>query len=583
MKAFFKAVACAAALAGAAGCGQGPAAGSSGEVVQARELEGMIRTTMRKNHIVGMSVSVVSGDTRLLSAGYGFADRARRIPVTADSVFPLGSVTKLFTATAVMQLVQQGAVDLDAPVSRYLGELARETPYAGGPTVRQLLTHHGGLPGNYMEGFELLRPEPKAFRALPGLIAGTAAASAPDTVFAYSNCGYSLLGCIVERVSGTAYTEFVSRNLLAPLGMSRTRFFTSTADAAETVMGYDGRTEIPVYPIRDMPAGALQGTAADMERFMRFIFDRGREGVLGREAFREMIRRQNAEVTLDGGFPIGLGYWLVKPFASEDLCASHGGDLPPFHTVLVTVPEKRIGVFLAANSSSASSALIPLAVDIVRKLYSWQTGVPVVDAPLPPRVRLEKARLDKLQGMYASPMGVIEVKTRHGRILAGLQGLPLELVPRADGSCTAELRALGVVSVRLPQLAPLRFVFFEKEGQAYMRVSALGILAGVGERFTPAAVPDAWRGRAGAYSILRRAENSSYRWPREVSLRLDPASGMLLSYELAGTRFTYALETRDEARAVIRGKGTGLGETITARGVGDAAFLEWSGLRLEKR
>ncbi len=239
-------------------------------------------------------------------------------------------------------------------------------------------------------------------------------------------------------------------------------------------------------------------------------------------------------------------------------------------------------MFLAANSSGAASALIPLAVDIARRLYSWQ-GAPVQDPPLPARVRLEEARLDELQGMYASPMGVIEVKARRGRILAALQGLPLELVPRADGSCTAELRVLGLISVRLPQLAGLRFAFLSNEGRAYLRVTAMSILGGVGERFTPDPVPEAWRARAGRYSIVKRGENSSYRWPREVSLRFDPARGMLLSYKLAGLHATYPLETPDAARAVIRGKGTGLGETITASEDGGTAFLGWSGLRLVKQ
>jgi CubicO group peptidase (beta-lactamase class C family) len=538
---------------------------------------------MRRNGIVGMSAAVVSGGQPLLSAGYGYADRAHRVPVTADSVFPLGSVTKLFTATAVMQLVERGAVDLDAPASRYLEGTAPQGCLAPGPTVRQLLTHHGGLTGNYMEGFELARPDPTAFRALPRLIARTPAVSAPDTIFAYSNSGYSLLGSIVEGAGGTAYTRFVTRNILEPLGMSRTRFFASEADGAESVMGYDGRTEVPVYAIRDLAAGALMSTATDMERFMRFIFDHGREGVLGRDSFAEMTRRQNARVVLDGEFSIGLGYWLVRPFAAEDPFASHGGDLPPFHTILVTVPERRIGVFLAANSSGASSALIPLAVEMVRKLYSRQTGRAVLDPPLPARVRLAQESLERWQGTYASPMGLIEVKARRGRLLARMQGLPLEIVPRADGSCTAELRILGLVSVRLPQLAPLRVVFLKNAGGVYVRVTAMGMLAGVGERFTPSEVPEAWQARSGRYSIVRRGENAAYRWPQDVSLRFERAHGMMLTYRLAGLRAVCALETPDESRAVIRGLGTGLGDTITARDEGGSAFLEWSGLLLKRK
>jgi hypothetical protein len=180
-------------------------------------------------------------------------------------------------------------------------------------------------------------------------------------------------------------------------------------------------------------------------------------------------------------------------------------------------------------------------------------------------------------------MGLIEVKARRGRLLARMQGLPLEIVPRADGSCTAELRILGLVSVRLPQLAPLRVVFLENAGGVYVRVTAMGMLAGVGERFTPSEVPEAWQARSGRYSIVRRGENAAYRWPQDVSLRFERAHGMMLTYRLAGLRAVCALETPDESRAVIRGLGTGLGDTITARDEGGSAFLEWSGLLLKRK
>jgi CubicO group peptidase (beta-lactamase class C family) len=578
MKIAVKAFACVGVLASLTGC-----AGSASALEPARVLEGMIRTAMRRHGIVGMSAVVVSGDRRLLKAGYGFADRSRRIPVTPETLFPLASVTKLFTATAVMQLVEQGRIDLDAPVSRYLPEMAQPGTMALGPTVRQLLTHHSGLPGNIMEGFELLKPDPTGFLEVPRLLGGSPPACTPDTVFAYCNSGYSLLGCLVERVSGTGYADFVARAILGPLGMSRTRFFLSPADAEGTAMGYDGRRQVPVYPMRDIPAGALMSTGEDMEKFMGFVFDRGRDGVLGRAAFAEMTSRQNEGVILDGDFSIGLGYWLIRPVPADDEFASHAGDQPPFHTVLVTIPKKRIGVFLGVNSSRDPSALIPLAVELVRAVYSWQTGKPVMDQPLPRRVPLDRAALARLAGRYASPMGLIEVQPRGGKLLTRALGLPLELVPRADGSFTAELSLLGVLALPLRPLQPLRFTPIETGGLAYLRISAMGILAGVAERMEPGEVPAAWVARAGSYRIVQRGENTNYRWPRTISLRFDRRSGLLLfSYAFPGVRASFPLLTPNDGEAVIAGKGTGLGDTIAAREEGGEVFLEWSGLLLKR-
>ena len=543
----------------------------------------MIREVMRKNRIVGVSAVVISGGSRLLCAGYGYEDRARRIPVTADSVFPIGSVTKLFTATAVMQLVEQGLVDLETPVSRYLPELSREGRHADGPTVRQLLTHHGGLAGNIMEGFELLSPDPAEFRRLPTLLAGQPAACAPDTVFAYSNAGYGLLGCLVERVSGRPYAELVGRAILAPLGMSRTRFFLVPEDGRQSVMGYEGRRETPVYPIRDIPAGAAMSSAADMERFMGFMIEGGRDGVLGTRAFQEMTRRQNGGVVLDGEFSLGLGYWLLEAFPADGPFVSHAGDLPPFYAVLVTMPAHGIGVFLAANSSGAASALIPLAVDILQSVYTGQTGKAVEDPPLPARIALEEQAMDDLAGLYASPLGLLDVRRRGSRLVTALQGFPLELVPREGGVFTPEVKLLGLLPLRLPQLKPLRMVFFEERGRRYLRVSAMGVLAGVGERFEPGEVPREWRARVGRYEPVMQAPNVLHRWPRNISLVLDDRGGLSLRYDFPGLRGAFPLEVLDGGRAVIRGKGTGLGDTILAREEGGAVILEWSGMKLAKR
>ena len=580
MRIAVKVIACLAALASVAGC-----AGSE----KARVLEGMVKSAMRRNGIVGMSVVVVSAGERLLRAGYGFADKSRGIPVTPETLFPLGSVTKLFTATAVMQLVEQGRIDLDAPVSRYLPELTRpETTAAASaaacPTVRHLLTHHSGLPGNIMEGFELRQPDPKRFLELPRLLGATPPACAPDTVFAYCNAGYSLLGCLVERVGGAGYAELVDRGILGPVGMSHTRFFLSPGDSKGIAMGYEGRRQVPVYPMRDVPAGALMSSGEDMERFMGFVFDRGRDGVLGRAAFDQMTSRQNVGIVLDGDMSIGLGYWLIKPFPVEDVFVSHAGDQPPFHTILVTVPDRRIGIFLAVNSSKDPSALIPLAVEISRTVYSWQTGKPVMDPPVPPRVALDKAALDRLAGRYASPMGLIEVRPRGAKLLIRALGLHLELVPRADGSFTPELSLLGLLSVPLGPLRSLRFSTVETGGRGYLRISALGILAGVAERMEPQETPAAWGARAGSYQIVQRGENTNYRWPRDIRLRFDKRSGLLLfSYAFPGVHTAFPLLTPSNGKAVIAGKGTGLGDTITARDEGGEVFLEWSGLLLKKR
>jgi hypothetical protein len=297
-----------------------------------------------------------------------------------------------------------------------------------------------------------------------------------------------------------------------------------------------------------------------------------------------MVSRQNSQVALDGDFSIGLCWWLLKPFGVEDTFASHAGDIPPFHTVLVTIPGRRIGVFLAANSSRDGSALIPLAVELVRAVYAEQTGRPVSDPPPAAKVRLDQAVIDGMAGTYASPMGRIEVRPKRGRILARVLSYPLELVPRADGTFTAELSLLGLVSVPVSSLGALRITPFESSGHAYLRITTTGILAGVAERLPPMDVPDTWKARVGKYAIVPRGTNSSYRWPQDVALEYDERSDLLLlSYSYPGLHAPYPLLPRGDNEAVIAGTGTGLGDTITAREEGGDVLLEWAGLLLKTR
>lgn len=348
-------------------------------------------------------------------------------------------------------------------------------------------------------------------------------------------------------------------------------------------MGYEGRKPVPLYPLRDIPAGGLLSTATDMERFMGFVFDRGRDGVLGRGAFDEMTRRQNAGVVLDGDFAIGLGWWLISPFVVQDAFVSHAGDIPPCHSMLVTIPDRRIGVFLAANSARDPQALIPLAVEVIRAVYADRTGTPVSDPPVPPRVRLDQAAIDRLAGKYASPIGLLDIRASGGRLLTHLGGFPIQLLPRADGSFTPELSLLGIASLPVSLLRKVRFCPLESGGTTYLRITTLGIMAGVAEKLGPVDVPQAWKARTGRYAIVPRQANASYRWPRDVALELDRRSRLLLlSYTFAGQRSSFPLAARSDGEAVIAGTGTGLGDAVAAREERGEVFLEWAGLLLKR-
>jgi CubicO group peptidase (beta-lactamase class C family) len=143
------------------------------------------------------------------SAGFGYADAATRKPAIPQTLYPVGSISKLFTATAVMQLAEQGAVDLDAPLSRYLPQFSIRSRFAGSPpiTVRSVLTHHSGLPGDLTQGMW----SGGSFTTVAERLWEEHTAYPPHLVFNYSNLGYTLLGHMIEAVTGedfNAWCEF---------------------------------------------------------------------------------------------------------------------------------------------------------------------------------------------------------------------------------------------------------------------------------------------------------------------------------------------------------------------------------------
>ena len=190
----------------------------------------LIEQEMKINKITGLSIAVVDDQRIVWSEGFGFADKSGDLRASADTVYNVGSVSKLITATAVMQLAEQGKIDIDAPIQTYLPEFRIKTrfPDAGPVTVRSMLTHHSGMPSDYLKGWVLGMEPPEgnadAFMELAGQLGDEYIASPPENVFSYSNLSYSLLGAVVSRVSGEDFSGYVDRHILEPLGMSHSSF-----------------------------------------------------------------------------------------------------------------------------------------------------------------------------------------------------------------------------------------------------------------------------------------------------------------------------------------------------------------------
>src|SRR5438105_6490177 len=316
-------------------------------------LDALIPSQLQNRNIAGAVVAIVKDGQVLFAKGYGYADFAAKKPVLADqTLFRPGSISKLFTATAVMQLVEQGKLDLDRDVNEYL-DFAIPKTYPDPVTLRRLLTHTAGFEDTLKNLFVAHESDMKALRTylvnqMPQRM------FPPGKIPSYSNYGFSIAGYIVERVSGEKFERYIDNHILKPLRMTNSTFDQPlpVTLAQQISQSYLTAAKKPrdFEFVQASPAGALSTTAVDMTRFiLAFLQDGGVDGVaiLKPETVRQMETRQfELHPMLNG-----LGVTFLEYSMNGQRIIGHGGDTIYFHSDMVIVPQAHVGYFISYNSA----------------------------------------------------------------------------------------------------------------------------------------------------------------------------------------------------------------------------------------
>ncbi|GGK99093.1 hypothetical protein Ppa06_47050 [Planomonospora parontospora subsp. parontospora] len=317
---------------------------------------------LTRDRVPGAVVSVVAGDRAVFTGGYGLADTRRGVAFDpARSLVRIGSITKLFTWTAVMQQVEAGRLDLDADVNRYLKAFKVPSTYPEPVTLRTLMDHTAGFEERVVGvgartaadvpplGEELAEHLPTRIRP-------------PGEISAYSNHGAALAGHLVAEVTGEPYDAYVQRHLLAPLGMTRSTAAEPVPGhlAADLARGHDSDTDplkaVPFTFDRLPPDGSISATAGDMANFMIAQLNGGRfrgAAVLGPETAERMHRRSFAADPRLGGYAHGF---MDRTFNGHRVLM-HDGSWEGFQSALVLVPGCDLGLFLSANGTGGTETL----------------------------------------------------------------------------------------------------------------------------------------------------------------------------------------------------------------------------------
>lgn len=337
-------------------------------------VDGIMEKDMNRLQIPGAVISIVKDDKIILAKGYGSSNLEAAAPVDpTTSMFRIASTTKLFTWTAVMQLVEQGKIDLDTDINTYLKSVKIPATYPEPITMRHLMTHTAGFEEGGV-GYQITTDPAK----LPGSISETlnkhmlARVRPPGQISSYSNYGATLAGLIVEEVSGVPYNDYIKKYIFDPLDMKYSTVVEPLPESfmPNKVVGYNSENGsfIPGTPTFEggfRPAGSGTVSAVDMAHFMIAHLQNGKYGD------QQILRPETAELMHSTAFQFdkrlpGVDLGFAENQINGLTLITHGGSDPMFNTGLYLVPAKHVGIFVSYNGGEGGDS----AADLIQAFFN---------------------------------------------------------------------------------------------------------------------------------------------------------------------------------------------------------------------
>ncbi|HEU0188705.1 MAG TPA: serine hydrolase domain-containing protein [Gallionella sp.] len=544
-----------------------------------RYLTWLIEKEMSDNDITGLSIAIVDDQKLVWSSGFGYSDAEKKVPATSRTSYRMGSIAKIMTATAAMHMAESGQMDIDQPLSRYLPEFSIKSRFRNTEPVtpRNIMSHHSGLPANFLKG--MLSENPKYFTTLARDVRDEYVAYPPNFVFAYSNLGVTLLGAAIEHTSGQTYNQYIKNSLFDPLGMHDSYF-----SSQPNLKGYRGGKISEFLPLRDLPSGGLVSSVDDVSLFMKMVFSGGRTGnrqILKPETLAEMFRPQNAQVPLDINLRMGLGWMLNgSEIKGGGVVANHGGSLLNFHSELKILPERKLGVVVAANSAGGQGVVNKIAAEALKLLLESKTGIVQPEKNNMSAPELVTANTINT-GYFDTVVGVVKVDTQFGNLNAKLMGHSFQLAPHSDGWFGVKYNLLGLFPVSFSPLDDIRLAMTSIAGHDVLIGSMGNETTLVGEKLQPPSSSGSLIEYVGKYELVNQGMGIT---PTSLALRYE--DGMFIAEctfaQLPNMVFRVGIDPISDTEALISGLGSSRGETVRLYKDKTERHMLFSGLDMRK-
>lgn len=439
-------------------------------------LEPVVQEEMREWGITGIAIALVDDGRVVYEKAFGEA--------RPDSLFRVGSISKLFNAIAVMQQVEAGKLDLDAPLPP---EVLPINPFPGEPkvTLRQLLCHRSGLQREPIVGHYLDPSEPGLERTVQSVPSGVLV-TLPEEKVRYSNLGPSIAGYLVQRAAGMPFEKYQHERVLGPLGMDSAGWLIEEVDRGKIVPAYmrvaDGRggftrREAPLFNLGTIPAGNLFATAGGLAKFASVLMAGGAP-LLEPESLEAMWEPQ---FTTDAaGF--GLGF-LAGDYRGRRII-SHGGAVYGYSTSLMMLPEEHLAAIVLANEDIAGGRVSRVTRRALDLLLNAKFDEPLPEAP----PAFADGRLERFTGDYESQSYWARLEVREGRLVGNLSGQPTRFWRRSELGFAADSRLHNAAPATFEGDEEGTIIGFRLGGQHYRRVPP-----------EPKPLPEVWRAFLGSY------------------------------------------------------------------------------------
>jgi len=542
-----------------------------------------VEAAFKEANVPGLAFSLFDAKQMLLQKNFGYINKAERVEVMPDSLFRQGSLTMLVTGLLTLKFVELGLLDLDTPIRYYLDDNYRLLKNSiGDRNLRQLLSHHSGLPLNYYK--DSWAEQPSSYKFLLLQNQNLKPVYPANTIFSYSNIGYTVVAAVIESVSKRSYEENIRTYLFEPLDIKQAYFDIKQLPKTNLARPYKKGDVQKLLDVRDKPALGLISTMEEMVKVVQLLMHRGRyngQQIIAAELIDEMFKNQNEHIPMDLDRRVGLSWRFQRtPFEDLNTAVMYGATLF-FKAHIMLIREYNIAMLVFANDQSSWELLETIRNTVVEEYANTYQHK---KRELTPQLSLQENPF-KLQPYYSSYVGLLALDLKAQPNEVDVMGWDFQLIKDEKSWFAVQYDLFGFIPLKLDWITKVHFAPYEimqqpillsyYHGQRYVFATALS------ESKSPSA---AWQQRLGEYQLANPDALTELMKIEEGELLLEK-SRLVFKYRLPGLiplTLKIPLEIIDDNHAYLPGLGSGLNEKILVEKRDDEELLNFSGYLLQK-